>query len=166
MKIIDEKGKLFGKINLIDLIVILGILLVAARFLLPVNFDDANEGNGVTLDQKTIQYEFYVQRIREASINVARPGDIVKDTQTNTDIGVIVDSRAVPYLEEVYTEDGPIVNESKLYYDMIITLETPATVNTNTILVGKNEMRIGKQMTIQSAHMMVIGNIWSIEVLD
>ena len=47
MKIVDEKGKLFGKINLIDflalVLVVAALVLMAVRFLLPAEKEPAEK---------------------------------------------------------------------------------------------------------------------------
>jgi len=50
MKIVDEKGKLFGKINLIDLLVV--IVLIAAVLFLAVRLTKGSDGNPVNSSTK------------------------------------------------------------------------------------------------------------------
>ena len=72
MKIIDEKGRLFGKINLIDLLIVLAVALVAVAFVWKITGSRApgdvaqhdhliNSG-----DEITVRYEVIVAGIDEA----------------------------------------------------------------------------------------------------
>ncbi len=165
MKLIDEKGRLFGKLNIIDLLVILLILAVLGRFVMKVDFKQANDGKGVEVETQTVEYDFVVLNVRDVTVAAVQEGDAVKDSKTNVSMGTVTKVESVPHVDEFITPEGEVMLvESKIYYDMTVTLETPAIANENTILVNKKELRVGAQITLQAANFSISGNVWRIEV--
>lgn len=139
MKILDEKGRLFGKLNLIDLLVILAILYglyfvgtkVLARYFMPIQIDKYI----VTLRAESVQPEI---------IDSIKVGDKLIDRSGST-VGVVVEPKPVLKPSEVYvqTREGTIKEtyQPKLK-DMDITLEVIAPrgarvkYNTQNMLIG------------------------------
>ena len=167
-KLIDDKGRLFGKINLIDLAVIIILLAVAGRFLLQVDFSTANEGVGVTANnEQTIRYDCQVLKVRQATVNAVQVGDAVVEAATNNHLGTVVDVIATPFVEEVFREDGTsVLVESQIYQDLTLVIEGKGSSNANTVLIGKTEIRVGKQLSLKSAHFNIVTNVWRIEAID
>ena len=63
-KIIDSKGKLFGVINIIDLVVIIAVVVLALSAF--VKFD---QNEKITSSDKVIEYTVEVENIRQPSID-------------------------------------------------------------------------------------------------
>lgn len=165
MKIIDGKGRLFGKINLIDLLVIVFIILLIGRFAVRLDFNKINEGQGVETNEKEFKYTVFVEKVRPVTVNAVKPGDIVRDGKTNVVIGEVVEVRSEPHVAEIPTSDGELaLAESKIYKDMYIKLRTRGIVTPNVILVGKKEIRIGTTFLMSSTYYSVISTVWDIEV--
>ena len=75
MKIVDEKGKLFGKINLIDLLVV--IVLIAAVLFLAVRLTKGSDGNPVNSSTKLTYTTWHsrpmLQRTMESIVRLVSP---------------------------------------------------------------------------------------------
>lgn len=139
MKILDEKGRLFGKLNLIDLLVILAVLYglyfvgtkVVARYFVPIQTDKYI----VTLRAESVQPEI---------IDSIKVGDKLID-RSGSAIGIVIEPKPVLKPSEVYvqTREGTITEtyQPKLK-DMDITLEvvapkgTRVKYNTQNMLIG------------------------------
>ena len=86
-KIIDEKGRLFGKISIIDIIVIIiAIALVAAVY---VKFG-RNSSASLT-ETRPVTYTMEINGIREGTVDAVRVGDKLYDYEHKVFIGEITD---------------------------------------------------------------------------
>lgn len=145
MRIIDNKGRIFGLINIIDLLVILVILAVVARF--GTKIHQSTAGSQV----KEIEAVLYVKEVKDATTNVIKVGDIVKETKTNGVLGKVTDVDVRPSETLVETADGRIVvYPNPVLKDVYITLRGTGSVNENAIVLGSNEIRIGTSLQIKT----------------
>ena len=64
MKIIDEKGKLFGKINIIDLIIVLVIFALSAATFIKFRTSDAYMSKDTI-----IEYTLLVENVRTPTVD-------------------------------------------------------------------------------------------------
>lgn len=89
-KIIDEKGRLFGLVSFIDIIVILVILVLTVgvyfRFFVM-------EETAVNVELDTINYTVLADDCYDYVGNMLRPGDQLYDNKNNAAIGTITDVR-------------------------------------------------------------------------
>lgn len=145
MHIIDNKGRIFGLINIIDLLVILVILAVVTRF--GTGIHQSSAGSQV----KEIETVLYVKEVKDATANVIKVGDTVKETKTNGVLGKVTDVEVKPSETLVETADGRIVvYPNPVLKDVYITVKGTGSVNENAIVLGSNEIRIGTSLQIKT----------------
>lgn len=177
MKVIDEKGRLFGKLNVIDL---LALLLVAAVAVLLVVRMAKGRSTGLPTNDKdpvTVVYTVTVANVPPESYEVVRrfvdkASDKKDRLMTGTQLldGYVTDCVAVPHIS--YTTDAsgqvsavPSSGEDKRL-DLTFTLEATVT-NTVTNAVGSQEVRVGNSQYVKTAHFDFYGTIldarWSYE---
>lgn len=146
MKIIDEKGKLFGKINIIDLLVILLVVVVAA--VLGIKFLGSDDDVGVYEPAAKLTYTVKVEGVeRETYENVCQFVDAkagLKDQLMAS--GALLNG----YVVDVSAADSAAEeNEGKL--DLIFTVEVIPTDELSGS-VGTQEVRIGKEHILKTVH--------------
>ncbi len=79
MKIIDEKGRVFGKINIIDFIVVLFLVFLMPMFYFGYKILNSKK-NVVVIEQKrTIQVEVKFSNVLLEVANVVKEGDVARD---------------------------------------------------------------------------------------
>jgi hypothetical protein len=160
MKLIDNKGKIFGLINIIDLLVILLIVAIVARFALK------SGSNPITVETKDIQVVLHVNEVRDATANVIKEGDIVRETKTNLVLGKVTKVAVRPAETLVETADGRVVNyPNPVLKDVDITITGTGTAGENAVVVGNSEVRIGTILTIKTNIYSVITTVMEINVL-
>ncbi len=158
MKITDEKGKLFGKINLIDLLVLVlvaaALILLAVRFLLP-------SGNGPAAAAK-LTYTAQVQGVDQATYDeVMRQMENAGGKDQLMANGELVDGayvtkvEATPHVGYNVNELGEVVRDVEDFdggrWDLLFTVEADvADVVTNK--VGTQEVRVAKSHILKTAH--------------
>lgn len=170
-KIVDEKGKLFGKINLIDLLVILLVLAVAAVLVLKVF--GKNTGLPGTDVKEQIEYTVKVPQVQEAVFKAVqeevKTGGESAQLMANGEMldGYVISVSAEPHLEPVNMEDGSIVSSAQPgYVDVNVTIRT-AISNPITQAVGTQEVRIGKTHIVKTKNFeLVNGIIQSCQVVE
>lgn len=177
MKVIDEKGRLFGKLNVIDL---LALLLVAAVAVLLVARVAKGRGSGLPTSDKepaTVVYTVTVANVRPESYEVVRrfvdkATDKKDRLMTGTQLldGYVTDCVAVPHITYTTDANGQVSavpssgDDTRL--DLTFTLESTVT-NTITNAVGSQEVRVGNNQYVKTAHFDFYGVIldarWSYE---
>lgn len=152
MKIIDEKGRLFGKLNLIDLAVILVLVAVVAAIGMKLFGNKAVEA--VTSEKVTLTYEVVCQDVPEnvADYCTAHTGGQLLSSGKLLD-GYITGCRA----ETAETADG---TRTDLYF----TIEVKTTFSSATYAVGSQEVRVGKEHLVKTGDIEVEGIISGLEV--
>lgn len=144
--IIDKNGKLFGKINIIDLIIFIAIaaLCVFAGMKL------AGAGNEEAIPGQKAVIKFYAEEVTDfvldGTINI---GDSVMEVGTKNNMGTVTDveiGEAVSY----GTDDKGNWVQSSLpgHKSVLITAEIEGTETPNGIEIKKAEYFIGHTMTI------------------
>jgi len=159
MSLIDKKGRVFGLINIIDLLVILLIVAVVGRFTL---MQKQKSAGAVT---KNIEIVVHVKEVRDATCDVVKVGDVVKETKTNAVLGKITNVEVVPSETLVETADGRIVvAPNPVYKDMYITLQGLGSAGENAIVLGSNEIRVGTTLQLKTNMYSVTSTVMSIDV--
>lgn len=163
MKIIDDKGKLFGIINIIDLTVILlfAVIIVfgGQRFL--------KSAPQVSSDTKTALIEFEIRNIRTQSVNALEIGDVLYSYDRGNYYGKVVQKKVLNYTLPVETADGKIkIAEVPDKYVMIVTIESNAIDTPNALIVGGEHTRIGTQYRLKNKKTAFFGTVLGIELVD
>lgn len=159
MSIIDSKGRLFGKINIIDLMIILLVIAVGAKFALSRSQEPAS------VETKTIQVEFMVKDVRDATASVIKVGDTVREVKTNVVLGKVSDVKVVPSEVFVETADGKVVAAiHPVFYDVYMTVEGAGTASDNAVVIGNSEIRIGTALVLTTNLYSVTSTVVGIEV--
>lgn len=152
MKIIDEKGRLFGKINLIDLLVILVIVIAAAALLWKFGGKRATEA--VTAKPKTATFTIVAQDVPEEVCRFAETQ--VGQQLTNSDklINATVVSTAYKTVEGQKNPDLYIVVEADVSYASYV------------YKVGTQEVRVGFDYIVKTSEFEMTGTVCNLEVTD
>lgn len=94
IKLINEKGKLFGIINIIDLIVLLAIALLAlvgVKFMRSGGFAalSKEDSEGFMGPETTLEIEFYGEEVSDFVVNQLYEGAYLYDETSLEDLGVL-----------------------------------------------------------------------------
>ena len=120
-KIVDNNGKLFGKINLLDLFVFLVIAVLLIGGIYKAVFVDETI---YTPDYKSGQITLRIASVNARQRAAIEEGDIVR-VQNVQDLGTIKELNVVNKMDNVSSLDGKVyVVENPLYYEVTMVLET------------------------------------------
>lgn len=160
MAIIDEKGRLFGRLNVIDLAGILVVLLVAAwaayKFLV------VNPRYAVTTRPYLLQV--LVEEVREYTLQELKEGLVVKEGDSNQIFGKIISRQVRPARRYVETADGRVtLAEVPDKFDVILTLECEAQVSPGAVTIGGQEVRVGFNPALKGQRFLIRGTVIEME---
>jgi len=163
---IDEKGKLFGKINVIDFCIAIFIVLalVVSVFKFVLSPADANDDKA----NFVVEYTLKIAGIRDYTVNQFEKGENVYDVNGET-IGKIKDVKVDPAEGMVLKKDGTY-NETTWpdRYDVVLTLETKATTNKKGfIVVGEGRQLLSnEELEITNRKYKTTATIMTVNVLE
>jgi hypothetical protein len=163
MKLIDEKGKLFGLINIVDLAVLIVLVLCAAGVAWKL-FSPAVKTAVSPQSELTVVF-----RVRGAM------PQLINEIQRNPLTGkrlvagsgyvdaTITKFETVPYVTQVPTADGPIVDSTDpSKKDILITVSTKASKDSAVIKIANQEVRAGRTFILKTQDFETIANIESV----
>ncbi len=150
---IDEKGKLFGKVNLLDLLLIL-ILIVAIG---AASFIFLNRGTG----SKTVSVDFTFEiKNKEAKyFDNLIVGESVTDGATGAYIGEIIAFEKKAARVMVQADDELKFAEPEGRYDGYVTVRSQASVEYPDLTVENLKIKIGRSVAFRSETLAMHGYI-------
>ena len=145
----DEKGRLFGKISIIDIVVLLAIIISAAGFLYNRTAQDIRQ---IIAADTPIYVTFVVESVRELSFDAVSPGDVFFRQHERVPLGNVVEvTRGRAYDIIVLTDGSAVYAPMEGRYNMYITLSGIGSItDTGFFLNGTQQMSAGGTMAIQS----------------
>lgn len=162
MKVIDEKGKLFGKLNIIDLLVI--VFIIAAVVVVGMKFLGGGADEPVATTRLT-----YTVRVTAQPAKVAERVAEYVDTATGKRDQLLAGDDVVNgYITDYWIEETRYnrLNDGKVelfdpaglessgaeLVDICFVIEANV-IDTLTNKVGSQEVRIGKNHIVKTAHL-------------
>jgi hypothetical protein len=157
----DERGRFFGKVNVIDLLVLL--VIVAVVILAAVRFRDAS------VETIPVRITLSLEKARQA---VADALDI-KGTVTDdggTVLGQVDKVTVAPTREEFMTQADELkAFDSPIYSDISIEVLGEGVVSGSSVRVGNSPIRVGKRITVLGSgfeiQTTILGVVWGEEAI-
>jgi len=153
MKLVDERGRFLGLINVIDLLVVLAILLVvggvAYKLLVPAGRTAAT----------TVEAEILVPKVHPAVAAAVRPGDrlVAGNAYVQAEIKTV---RATPARVATPRSDGTLaLAEDPQLRDLYITVNGTAKMAGPTLTLAGQELRAGRDFYVKSMTYEVKGTV-------
>jgi len=165
-KCIDEKGRLFGRINVIDLIIIAVIVLAVVA----VGWNIAgSKVSSALCGSKEITYTVRVENVEQndaANIGTVSFPDQMMSSGSLIN-GTVESYSVVPHNNTGVREDGTTFTYAdENYVDVIFTCKATVAANAVTNKVGSQEVRMGKEHIVKSALLEYTGIITSVEITE
>lgn len=151
MKLINEKGKLFGVINVVDLLIILAVIVVIAaagyKFLAkPAGETFAPKAEMVVSMRVRGAMPYFTDEIMKLT-----EGERLVAGNSFIDGATVVKIERVPYEMLVTTDDGRILNAvDPEREDVIITVKSPETKSSPNYKIGNQDVKIGRSFIFKT----------------
>jgi FlaG/FlaF family flagellin (archaellin) len=161
MKIIDENGRLFGKISVIDIAVILVVAVVATAAYLKFNVI----GETATSVKTTpTTYTVLVRGIRQTTADMFRPGDAVYN-ESGLTLGEVAAVETAPATTLATLQDGRyIISGIEERVDMTITVSANCSRSAGRFFVERTyELNVNSDYNLRSKYVTVYGTLMTID---
>lgn len=150
MKIVNEKGKLFGVINVIDLVILLCIALVAVaavyKFAAPAASDVIAPKSDMTVTMRVRGAMDYL----EEEVLKLQPGERLIMGSDYVDAEVI-SVESMPYLAAATSDEGEFITaEDPQKSDLLIKIHSKQSKTDPILKIGTQEIRIGRGFTFKT----------------
>lgn len=157
---IDKNGKIGGKVNLIDLLIVIVILAVVAfvgyRFIL-------KDRTGI-INNKTVIIEFTSEEVNDFTIERLEAGAPVMDYDENNYLGTVIDFQLGEPASYEVDEYGETVRLSLPdCKSVVLTAEVAGSLDGNGVVVGGARYGIGHSMVIFAGDCKLFGKISGID---
>lgn len=160
----DKNGKIFGKISIVDICVIILVVIVAVG--IAVRY-----GSSITTaveSDKQFEYVLKVESVREYTVNALQKMGKVTDKKSEKDLGEIVDVQVENATLQSTTASGKITNpELPDRYTCLVTIRaTGKESDNNYILEDSTELSVGRNIELYSKYVKTSGDIQSVKVVE
>lgn len=159
---IDRQGRLFGKVNVLDFLVVVLVVALAAR----LAYSWLGPGRTVKAESDVpITFTALVSGVRGPTADAIRVGDTVYETRTNTYLGKVTAVKVEPTRVLTQNPDGTQTEkESQVYKDVYVTITGLGKATPTSVMVGTQQIHIGSPLQFQTRIWGVTGTVWSIDV--
>jgi hypothetical protein len=163
MRLVDERGRLFGLVNLVDLVVVLVVVALVAAGAYKVLAVRA----GPVRTPRMAELTLLAAEVRDVTVNVVAGGAQVWEHDSGLPFGTVARVQVLPATKHTATADGRwVLAEMPERYDLLVTLRVPALVSETAITIGRMETRIGTKVTIKTAYYALETRVVGIKLVD
>ncbi|MCT4661468.1 MAG: DUF4330 domain-containing protein [Tissierellales bacterium] len=161
MKMIDEKGKLFGVINVIDLCVVLVlVLMVVGGVKLFGNRWAKVKPNG------DVYVQLEVADVRQATIDGLVDGDELNYYDENVLFGTIESKEIKPFVDNIQTDNKLVPMEVPGKYVVTLKMKCPAYITEDVVVINGKHTRIGNQFTLKNRKVSIQGVALKVDIIE
>lgn len=168
MKLIDEKGKLFGKVNVVDLIVIIIIIGIvgAVGYRLTSSRVNVGGGNPVTTEDKYCYVTLYSSLVVPEISKQLNVGDKLVANSKYTDAEIVsIDEKPAAYVST--NSDGEaVLSEHPIWKDVTVVVKEKIDPSNVILKVGNQEARVGYSFILKTQTVETNCKIRGIEFKD
>ena len=169
MKIVNEKGKLFGIVNLIDLLMLAAVaLVVVAAISLTSGSSDSNDNMSNQYQEMT-----FTVRLRGLSLNtigqmtslLSVPEQLVADQSTVPNFYLAEYRIEDAFLTSTDSEGSLVTPIDPLRKDLLVTIKgLTLTTNSPVYKVATQEVRVGRAYFVKTSLFEMSGTIETLDI--
>ncbi|HHY16559.1 MAG TPA: DUF4330 domain-containing protein [Firmicutes bacterium] len=149
MRFLDEKGRIFGRVSIIDFAVI--IVLVAGAVWFGYSMFARNLKTDVAARQQDTEIVVVTTGIRSTTGEAIAKGGKIFEFKTGACIGEITDVKVEPTHVWLVEGDGKwVMTESKDRVDAFVTIHGTARIGENVITMNGVEIRVGGSLSLKT----------------
>lgn len=160
--IIDNKGRLFGKLSIIDLFVLVVLISIVIFGLLKIG---NSQGIGIMEPMRPVTITFFTEELEDFTADTLKIGDPVADNHTNVEFGTITQINRGESIDFNPNSDGILIPSSKAGYSSVeITTQFMGHEFENGVLVSGHTFYAGEQIVIRAGDANIFLRISSINI--
>lgn len=152
--LLDEKGKLFGRISIIDIGVLLLIIALLGGVYYRFFTVDRNH-NAAKFD--TLEYKILVRAVRQQTVDAIETGAEIYDVKTDASMGKIINKEVLPATEQLTKADGTmVIAEKPERFNVVVTIQVPGVETEYGFRAnGRIDLNRESQMVLDTRMLMV-----------
>ena len=160
-KVIDERGRLFGLINVIDVVVLIVAALLVTAFFVRTNVIYTPL---TTVNTVSVSYTVRVRAVRDTNADLLQPGDRLYNRENGVYMGTITASLITDAVAPEPLADGTLVEgRTAERYDVLLTVETEASVSSGRFFASRIiELNANAEYNMITRYSQFAGTIMSI----
>lgn len=174
--IMDKKGKLFGKISIVDIIVLLIVIIGVVGLLFTKSKIESkkymSDGSGMVVspsaeyDKMTVKLK--ISNVRDITRDAIVIGDEVYTASGETLLGKIVDVKSKPSTKAVDAKDGTVYEaEVPERYDVTMVLESQGRKLADGYYVDSNtRLYYGKSIEVKTTTIQTVPQVTEIIITE
>lgn len=158
MRLLDDKGRLFGKLSVIDLLMLLVVVALAVWF--GYSMFGRNLRQDVSQRQEETEIVVVVSGIRPTTAEAIAKGGKVFEFKTGAQVGEIVKVATEPAKIWLVEGDGKWVQiESPDRVDAFVTIRGVARIGEDVITMNGVEIRVGGSLSLKTKWAVFQGHV-------
>lgn len=159
---INKDGKLFGKVSIIDILVI--IILIATAIGVYMRFSSTPET--VKVETERFSYIVKVEEVRQYTVDGLLEMGLVYDKETKEDLGEITEILSVEKTKATGVNSRGVAVETEFpdKYTVTLRIETDGSVGNSGYYTSSNRLiGVGGELSIETKYVSTTGNVVGIE---
>lgn len=158
MRFLDEKGRIFGKVSIIDLALVLVVVLAGAWFGYARFGRDL--GAEIAAREQPIEIVVIINGVRPTTAEAFRNSTTVSEFKTGAVIGTVKSVETVPATYWYVDEAGRLIKSvTDERVDALVTIAGNARFGENSITMNGVEVRVGLSLGIHTKYAQANGYI-------
>ena len=160
-KFIDEKGRIFGVVSAVDILVVAAVLALAAAVYMRFF---TNETTATTTVDDQFTYEIRLSNVRMLTIDALREGDAIYEKDNGTLIGTVESVTYEQGYKTITMADGSMVLAPvEERYDVIITVSASGLVSDGRYYASRvYELNANSDISFYTKYLGTTGTVWSV----
>ena len=159
---IDEKGRLFGKVNIVDLLIIL-IVLAAAAFLGYHFFGP----DSTVANTEHVRLTLYCEESADYAVEQLVEGAEAWDSENNVTLGTLTEWRVGDSKSYVTDANGEVIQLARDgYCSATLVVEGEGVVGSHGVTIGGTLYAVGQSMSVYFDDSKLFLRVSGIEVIE
>lgn len=165
MGLIDEKGRFFGKISIIDIVIVLAIVVLAVGFIYNRTGQHVRQ---IIMADEPLYVTFLVEGVRRFSVDAVQEGDVFFRQHERVPLGTVARIETSPAHDIMVRTDGTAVFAPiEDRYNLYITLACVGSVtDTGFFINGTLQVSEGGRLSIQSNNLLSMAMVYSVSIIE
>lgn len=161
MRFIDEKGRLFGRISVIDLLILLAVAGLGLGYVYRQTSRDLQQ---IVSADKTFYVTVVSAQLREFNLDAVAEGDIFHKQYERQPLGSVVKVEAVQSRDVLTKSNGTaLLAPVEGRYDLYVTLECTGSMTAVGYYINGNvQVSDGAKITVLSNRLMLDGEVYAV----
>jgi len=161
-KLIDDKGRIFGRISAVDILIVLVVLVLCAAIY--TRFFTKTE-TAAFVQNDSFSYQIHIRQVRFSTFDALEIGDTIYDSDNGTRLGVISDISYTPAMAESQLLDGtyvyaPVENR----FDIMVDIQSDGLISGGRYYASRiYELNVNSRVEFYTKYCLSSGVLWSIE---